>query len=218
MLSFANGYVIVIQVLEINSRAIIFLIISVLYQEIISSNGLVQRIDMPFYMKSSVDYILSFLVVTFFTGWPDAKAQKTLQNVASAGVQFLSPDRISEYSATYERVLAEGSNPVFNVTGSFGGWSKEGGSGILMSFGMNFLSSKSSLHHFELGGNLMLPYNFEDDIWETCTLWQIGYRRDDLKSSPWGFRVGASSEMWRMNYQTQVYAYFGGYAALIRRF
>ena len=169
-------------------------------------------------MKSSRHNILPFLVLIFVLGSTHAQAQKTLRNVAGAGVQFLSPDRISEYSATYERVLAEGSTTVFNASGSIGGWSKEGGSGILMSFGLNFLSHKSSLHHFEMGGNLMLPYNFEDDMWETCTLWQLGYRRDDLKNSSWGFRVGASSEMWRMNYQTQVYAYFGGYAAVIRRF
>jgi hypothetical protein len=169
-------------------------------------------------MKSSNLKNLSILLFLFVVASSSAYAQKTLQNVAGLGVQFLSPDRISEYSATYERVLAEGSTTVFNASGSIGGWSKEGGSGILMSFGLNFLSHKSGLHHFEMGGNLMLPYNFEDDIWETCTLWQLGYRRDDLKNSTWGFRVGASSEMWRMNYQTQVYAYFGGYAAVIRRF
>lgn len=169
-------------------------------------------------MKSSNLKILSVLLFLFLVASSSAYAQKTLQNVAGLGAQFLSPDRISEYSATYERVLAEGSSAVFNATGSFGGWSKEGGSGILMSFGLNFLTHKSSLHHFEMGGNLMLPYNFEDDIWETCTLWQLGYRHDDLKNSTWGFRVGASSEMWRMNYQTQVYAYFGGYAAVIKRF
>jgi hypothetical protein len=169
-------------------------------------------------MKSSNLKILSILLLLIVIAPSSAYAQKILQNVAGAGVQFLSPDRISEFSATYERVLAEGSSVVFNASGSIGGWSKEGGSGILMSFGLNFLSHKSSLHHFEMGGNLMLPYNFEDGIWETCNMWQLGYRRDDLKKSTWGFRIGASSEMWRMNYQTQVYAYFGGYAALIRRF
>jgi hypothetical protein len=82
---------------------------------------------MPIYMKSSRRNILPFLILIFVLGSTHAQAQKTLRNVAGAGVQFLSPDRISEYSATYERVLAEGSSAVFNATGSVGGWSKEGG-------------------------------------------------------------------------------------------